>query len=97
MLFVFEGADDDKCSFNKDRSSILIFLDYGSVLVPSDSVMLLPAKLTSTSISQSVYVLPPLLTKYPKVNVVARKQIGAYRYLSIYLSMCVCVNVCKYL
>ena len=77
ILFAFLGADGDKCTFDKDRSSILIFFNHNSVLLPADSITLLPSKLTPTSISQSVDVLPPMRTKYPEVNVITRTKIGA--------------------
>ena len=78
-LFAFEGADTDKCTFSNDRSSISIALDFSSVLRPTDTITLLPAKLTASSISQTVNVLPPLLTKYPTINVVSRNEIGVYQ------------------
>ena len=78
-LFAFEGADTDKCTFSNDRSFISIALDYNSVLLPTDTITLLSAKLTASSISQTVNVLPPLLTKYPTINVVSRNEIGVYQ------------------
>ena len=85
-LFVFDGSDIDRCTFNDDRYSISIFLGYKSILVPGDSLTLIAAKLTSTSMSQSVSVLEPMLTKYPKVNVIAKHVIGVCEDLSLDVS-----------
>ena len=93
-LFDFRGAQRDECTFDNDGSSISIFLDYDSILLPTDNVTLLPAKLTASSVSQSVVVLPPLLTKYPEINVVVKNQIGPYQCIHNALFLLLSVFLC---
>ena len=75
-LFSFKGADTDECTFGEGRTFVLILLNYDSVLLPADTITLLPAKLSAISKSHSVELLPPKMKRYPKININTQDKIG---------------------